>query len=168
VRASSQIRVRLGALLLFVLAAAFPVFADDETFEELLAKAEAPGDRQAELYAKLARRQVEVANEHFNKGEVAQGHTATKEIVNFAGKALDSAKQAKKRLKQTEITLRKTSRRLADVAKTLAFEDRPAVNEAVEEIEGIRNQVLELLFGPIRKPEKDATPGADPRRGGQR
>jgi hypothetical protein len=154
----------LPALLAVLLAAPLPAFADDESFQELLAKAQAPGDRQAELYAKLARRQVEVANEHFNKGEVAQGHAAIKEIVNFAGKALASAKQARKRLKQTEITLRKTSRRLADVGKTLAFEDRPAVNQAVEEIEGIRDQVLELLFGPTKKSGKGdmSVPGPKP------
>jgi hypothetical protein len=154
-------RLLTCALLVAVLGAGSRLFADDETFEELLARAQAPGDRQAELYAKLARRQVEIANEHFNKGEVVQGHTATKEIVNFAGKALQSAKQAKKRLKQTEITLRKTSRRLADVAKTLAFEDRPAVNQAVEQVDEIRDQVLELLFGPTRKPGKSNAP--DPR-----
>lgn len=159
-RAAINFRLTVSALLAMVLAAGFPVVADEESFQELLAKAQAPGDRQAELYAKLARRQVEIANEHFNKGEVAEGHAAVKEIVNFAGKALDSAKQARKRLKQTEITLRKTSRRLADVGKTLAFEDRPAVNQAVEEVDGIRNQILELLFGPGKKSEKGDTPGA--------
>ena len=159
-KATIHSRLTVPALLVMALAAALPVFADDESFQELLAKAQAPGDRQAELYAKLARRQVEIANEHFTKGEVAQGHAAVKEVVNFAGKALESAKQARKRLKQTEITLRKTSRRLTDVSKTLAFEDRPAVNEAVEEVDEIRNQVLELLFGPTRKSEKGETPRA--------
>ena len=153
-------RLTVCALLVSMVAAALPVVADDESFQELLAKAQAPGDRQAELYAKLARRQVEIADDHFNKGEVAQGHAAVKEIVNFAGKALESSKQAKKRLKQTEITLRKTTRRLADVAKTLAFEERPAVNQAVQEIEEIRNQMLELLFGPTKKSEKGDGPAA--------
>lgn len=165
--AAANLRLTVSTLLVMVLAAVFPAFADEETFQELLAKAQAPGDRQAELYAKLARRQVEIADDHFNKGEVAQGQAAVKEIVNFAGKALQSAKQAKKRLKQTEITLRKTSRRLADVAKTLAFEERPAVNQAVQEIEEIRNQMLELLFGPTKKSEKGNRPAADARPEGQ-
>lgn len=162
--ATTIFRLPAAALLAAALMVGFPaqLFADDESMEELLAKAQTAGDRQAELYAKLARRQVEVAEDHFDKGELAQGQAAVKDVVSFARKALDSARQMKKRLKQTDIILRKTSRRLADVAGTLVFEDRPPVNQAVEEIENVRMQVLELIFGPSKKSEPRA-PLADPK-----
>jgi hypothetical protein len=152
------LRALVIASFLAVMSPAFtpPIFGGDNTIEELIAKAKASRDHRAELYAKVARRKVEVASDHFATGEVAQAHAAVQEAVSFAGQALDSAKQVRKRLKQTDITLRKTSRRLTDVAGTLAFEDRPAVNQAAKQIEDIRIQVLELMFGPTRRSQNNS------------
>ena len=136
-----------------------PPLVAAESIDELIAKAQQSREHRAELYAKVAQRKVEVANDYFTKGEVAQAHAAVQDAVSFAGKALDSAKEVRKRLKQTDLTLRKTSRRLTDVAATLAFEDRPAVNQAAQQIEDIRTQILELMFGPTRKSEKSANTG---------
>jgi hypothetical protein len=149
-----QLRVLPPALLVMVWLAASLLVADDESMEELLAKAQSSRDQQAELYAKVARRQVEIANQHFNDGDVDKAQAAVQDVVGFAQKALDSAKQVRKRLKQTDITLRKTSRRLADIAGTLAFEYRPPVNRAVKEIEVIRMQILDIMFGPSKKSDK--------------
>jgi YesN/AraC family two-component response regulator len=123
-----------------------PASADEETIEELLAKAKESRDQQAEIYAKVARRHVEMANDYFLKGEVEKAHSTVDEAVKYAAKALEAAKQTRKRLKQTDITLRKTSRRLSDIAGTLAFADRPAVNEAVKKMEELRMQLLEVMF----------------------
>ena len=128
----------------------------DETIQQLIAKAQSDRDEQAEIYAKVARKQVELANDHFNQGDAAKAHAAVRDAVNYAQKALDAAKQVRKRLKQTDITLRKTSRRLADVARTLTFEERPPVTQAVEEIEDIREQILEIMFGGKKKSQTKA------------
>lgn len=157
-----QLRGLPPALLVMVLLGGSSLLvADDESLEELLAKAQTSRDQQAELYAKVARRQVEIANQHFNNGEVDKAQAAVQDVVGFAQKALDSAKQVRKRLKQTDITLRKTSRRLADIAGTLAFEYRPPVNRAVKEIEVIRMQILDIMFGPAKKSEKRSPAESD-------
>ena len=140
-----------------------PAFADDESIEELLAKARESRDHQAEIYAKVARRQVEVANGLFVDGDPAKAHAAVDEAVKYAGMALESAKQTRKRLKQADITLRKTSRRLSDIAGTLAFVDRPAVNDAVKQIEALRMQLLEVMFELNGKSEKKPS-GEDPKK----
>jgi len=124
---------------------------DEETIQQLIAKAQSEPDQQAELYAKVARKQVEVANDHFNQGDATKAQAAVREAVGYAQKALVSAKARKKRLKETDITLRKASRRLSDVARSLAFEDRPPVTQAVDEIEEIREQILEIMFGGKKK-----------------
>lgn len=140
-----------------------PAFADEESIEELLAKAKESRDRQAEIYAKVARRQVELANGLFVDGEAAKAHAAVDEAVKYAAQALEAAKQTHKRLKQADITLRKTSRRLSDIAGTLAFADRPAVNDAVKQIEELRMQLLEVMFELNGKSEKKPS-GEDPKK----
>ena len=159
--------LRLQLLIALTIVIAFarcvPAFGDDESIEELLAKAKESRDHQAEIYAKVARRQVEVANGLFVNGEPAKAHAAVEEAVKYAAKALESAKQTHKRLKQADITLRKTSRRLSDIAGTLAFVDRPAVNDAVKKIEDLRMQLLEAMFELKGKSEKNPS-GEDPKK----
>jgi len=83
--------------------------------------------------------------------------------VKYAAQALEAAKQTHKRLKQADITLRKTSRRLSDIAGTLAFADRPAVNDAVKQIEELRMKLLEVMFELNGKSEKKPS-GEDPKK----
>ncbi|MCI0352545.1 MAG: hypothetical protein L0Z53_24260 [Acidobacteriales bacterium] len=148
---------RLASLAIAAILASSTLLAgDEETLQELIARAQTPSDQQPELYAKIARRQVEVANEHFNQGDANKAQAAVRDVVAYAQKALDSAKQGRKRLKQTDITLRKTSRRLADVARSLSFEERPPVTQAVEQIEEIRDQILDIMFGGKKKPDPKA------------
>jgi len=138
------ISVALFSLLLSALAAA----RDDEPIEKLIERANSAGDHKAELYAKVARREVEIANEEFVKGEVQQAFAAVKAVSEYSDKALQAAHQYRKKLKETELTLRATSRRLNDVEQTLAFEDRPLVKQVVEHVEDIRTDLLHLMFAP--------------------
>ena len=119
-----------------------------ETLEELKAKAAAAsGGEQAVLYTRVAREEVELANQRFTDGNVDQGHAAVREAVGYAEKARDAARTSRKKLKQTEMAIRKTARRLNDIGKTLALDDRPAVEQAVKELERIQDQLLEAMFG---------------------
>src|SRR5258705_4673003 len=90
-----------------------PAFADEESIEELLAKAKESRDRQAEIYAKVARRQVEVANGFFVDGDAAKAQAAVDEAVKYAAPALEAAEQTHTRLQPADIKLRHTSRRPA-------------------------------------------------------
>ena len=136
--------VALLNLLLGVAAAA----RDDEPVEKLIERANSAGDHKAELFAKVARREVEIANDEFVKGDVQQAYAAVKAVSEYSDKALQAAHQYRKKLKETELTLRATSRRLNDVEQTLAFEDRPLVRQVVEHVEDIRTDLLHLMFAP--------------------
>jgi len=138
------IPVALFSLMLSALAAA----RDDEPIEKLIERANSAGDHKAELYAKVARREVEIANDEFVKGELQQAYAAVKAVGDYSDKALQAAHQYRKKLKETELTLRATSRRLNDVGQTLAFEDRPLVKQVVEHVEDIRTDLLHLMFAP--------------------
>jgi hypothetical protein len=119
-----------------------------ETLAELKAKAAtASGGEQAILCTRVARQEVELANQHFTDGKVEQGHAAVRDAVAYAEKARDAARSSKKKLKQTEMAIGKTARRLSDIGKTLALDDRPAVEQAVKELERIQDQLLDAMFG---------------------
>jgi hypothetical protein len=119
-----------------------------ETLEELKAKAAAAsGGEQASLFTRVAREEVELANGHFTDGKVEEGHAAVRDAVAYAEKARDAARNSKKKLKQTEMAIGKTARRLSDIGKTLAIDDRPAVEQAVKELQQIQDQLLDAMFG---------------------
>jgi predicted MarR family transcription regulator len=79
----------------------------------------------------------------------------------LAQKAGDSSVTSKKRRKQTEIGLRKLEKRIADIAQTLNFEDRPAVQDIVKHIDKVRSDILMSMFDMPKKelgPEKKEKP----------
>lgn len=140
--------IRTALLLAPLAGAALAV----EPLEELKAKAAgSSGGEQAVLCAQVAREEVELANQHFTDGNVHEGHAAVREAVAYAEKAGKAARGSKKKMKQTELSLRRTARRLSDIGKTLAVDDRPAVEQAVKELQHIEDQLLEAMFGEEKK-----------------
>ncbi len=142
--------LRIGMVLLLAPVACAALA--DEPLEQLKAKAaSSSGGEQAVLCAQVARQEVELANQHFTGGNVDQGHAAVREAVAYAEKAGNAARTSKRKLKQTEMSLRRTARRLSDIGKTLAVDDRPAVEQAVKELQHIQDQLLEVMFGGEKK-----------------
>lgn len=137
------------ATLVFALLFAERAFArDDESIEKLIERANSAGDHQAEQFARVARREVDIANDAFTRGDVQRAYEAVKAVSEYSDKALQAARRYRKKLKETEITLRETSRHLNDVEQTLAFEDRPLVKQVIEHVEDIRTDLLHLMFDP--------------------
>ncbi len=124
----------------------------DVPLEELKARAEsATGDQKPLLYAEVVQRQIEDANQFFVAGDVEKARNTIKEVVVYAGKARDAALARPHKMKDTEIHLRKAEHRLNDIRRTLALEDQPDVQEAADQIAGMRKQILEAMFAPKRK-----------------
>ena len=140
-------RKLLAITLLLLLSAAAGWTADEEPIEKLIARAEVHSDDQAAHCADVARREVEIANQYYTSGDVPKAVDAVHLAVTYSEKALEAARRTHKKLKETDLTLRKTSRRLSDVGQTLNFEDKPVVKDAVERIEQTRTQILALMFG---------------------
>ncbi|MBZ5646738.1 MAG: hypothetical protein LAN37_05875 [Acidobacteriia bacterium] len=122
---------------------------EPETLEQLKARTEATtGARKALLYAEVVQREIEIANQLFTGGEAEKAHALVREAVGYAEKARDSVREHPRRIKDTEIALRKAEHRLNDIRRTLALEDQPDVQAAVDQIAAIRKQLLDLLFAP--------------------
>jgi len=121
---------------------------------ELKARADAAtGGTQARLCLEYAHVQLAAADYLFNQGEVEKGQADIREVVDYARKAANAASASGKHLKETEIDLRKLSKRMHDIGESLAFEDRDPVRKAVEEIDQIRSELLVRMWGPQAEPK---------------
>ncbi len=144
-----QFQCAVTVLLLTSLA-----LAGNETAAQLKARADsAHGGEQAKLCLEYARRQLDDANALFTDGQVDKAQAEVREAVDYARKAADAAASSGKQLKETEIKLRKLGERMHDVGESLAFEDRPPVRQAVNEIEQIRSDLMVRMWGPEAEPK---------------
>jgi hypothetical protein len=131
------------------------VASGQKDLETLKVEAEkATGGQQAKLYAEIADRLVDVADEQFNQGNSVQGHATVQEVLQDATKAHDIALRSHDKRKEVEIHLRETQRHLEAVKRTLAAEDRPALEEVEKKLAELRQELLDSMFAPKKKEPK--------------
>jgi hypothetical protein len=137
---------------IFILLAALGAFAKQKSLEELKAEiGKVKGGRQAEAFAQLAERLVEVANQQFAEAKSVEGHETIKEVLECATQAHDIALQTRKKRKEVEIHLREAQRQMANVRRTLAAVDRPALEAVEKKLADYRQDLLESMFAPKKK-----------------
>ena len=120
----------------------------DESLEQMIARAESvpPGERPA-LYIRIARQEAEAADKLYQAGNAEGGNSDLNEAVSYSGKASDAAARTGKKLKDTEIALRKLAERLRDIKHTLPFDDQAPVQQAIDHLEKMRTDLLAVMFG---------------------
>jgi hypothetical protein len=134
---------------ILVLIAAAASFASDknETLEQLKARAEsAEGKHQIELLTEIAEHQSKAADEAYNAGNVEQARAAIDDVADYGVRAAKEATNTGKRMKQTEISLRKIADRLDTISKSVDVDERPPVKEAIKKLEAARNDLLFRMF----------------------
>src|SRR5690242_19549223 len=138
--------------ILFALLLSLPALGKEKTIDQLKAEAEkSHGGHQAELYAELARRLVDVADQQFAAGDVVKGQQTVQEILADASRAHDVAVNERKKMKDVEIHLRETQRRLENVRRTLAADDRPPLEAVEKKLAAFRHDLLNVMFAPRKK-----------------
>ena len=131
------------------------VAAKEESLPELKARFEkARLEDQPELAIKIAQFQLHDADRLYKDGKSDEARAAVTDIVAYSQKASDTASQANKRLKNVEIDVRKIADKLRDIKRTLAFEDQPAVDQAIRNLEDIRTKLLNEMFAKEDKKGK--------------
>jgi polyhydroxyalkanoate synthesis regulator phasin len=126
--------------------------AEQKTVDQLKAEAEhASPDQQGRLYAELADKLVAVADKQFTDGESVKGHATVQEILEYATKAHDLVIESRKKMKETEKSLRACHRNLENMKRTLAAEDRPKVEAVEKQVAKLTEEVLESMFAPPEK-----------------
>jgi polyhydroxyalkanoate synthesis regulator phasin len=125
-----------------------------ESPAELKARADnAHGADEAKLCIEYAHAELEYANDLFTKGDVDAAQAAVSSVMEYVRKGSDAARSSGKRLKQTEIELRKLQKRMKDIGDSLNLDDRPPVLKSADEIEQLRAALLAAMFGPQAVPK---------------
>lgn len=137
--------------ILILLLLALAALADDKTLDQLKAEAERADSNQAKICAEVAERLVAVADKEFTDGESVKGHATVQEILQYAARARDLAIQTRKKMKETEIHLRRCRYALENMRRTLAAEDRPPVEAVEKKLEQFGEDVLEAMFAPKKE-----------------
>jgi succinate dehydrogenase/fumarate reductase-like Fe-S protein len=141
--------------IIMMLSLALTVNAEQKTIDQLKTEAEhAAPDQQGRLYADIADSLVPVADKQFTDGESVKGHATVQEVLQYATKAHDLAIQTRKKMKETEKSLRQCRRRLENMRRTLAAEDRPQVEAVEKQLEKLTEEVLESMFAAPKKEKK--------------
>jgi len=119
-----------------------------ETLQELMARAESAKveDRPA-LCVEIAERQLKSADELYTAGKVDEARAAVQDVVAYSEKAHDAAIQSGKKVKNTEIALRKMAVKLRDMKRSLNFDDQAPVQAAADRLESLRTDLLSHMFG---------------------
>ena len=140
----------LAALLSSVL-----VSATQPPSADLKAKADAAqGSERIGPSLEYAHQELEYANTLYTNGDVEKGEAAVNESLTYAKRAADASASTNKKLKQTEIDLRKLQHRMRDIGQSLNIDDRPPLEKAVQELEQIRADLLAKMFGEKAEPKE--------------
>src|SRR6266851_9496980 len=142
-------RKLVGAILLFLLAAATVSFGkSEETIEQLIARADAARpDQQPDLYMQVAQRELKSATEAYKTEQMEEFRTAVQQIVKYSDSAHSAAFHSGKDLKPTEIKIREIAIRLRDIKLNVEADEQPAVQAAIERLESFRTELLHSMFG---------------------
>ncbi len=144
-------RTRISILALLVVASLAAFASKSESLDQLIARAESarPNDQPA-LYIEIARRKAEAADKLYDAGNAQAGSAALHGVVTFSRKATDAAIATGKKLKNTEISLRKIAEKFRDIKRAVAFDDQAPIQQAVDDLEKMRTDLLSAMFGKKR------------------
>ncbi|HMJ22328.1 MAG TPA: hypothetical protein VK513_10485 [Terriglobales bacterium] len=141
-------RIWVTILVLMALSCLSVLARTEESLEQLIARAESapPGDRPG-LYIQIARQQAESADKLYQAGNSEAGNTALSNVVTYSEKASDAASRSGKKLKDTEIALRKMAEKFRDVKHNVPFDDQAPIQQAIDRLEKMRTDLLSAMFG---------------------
>jgi hypothetical protein len=141
-------RIWVTILVLMALSCLSVLARTEESLEQLIARAESapPGDRPG-LYIQIARQQAESADKLYQAGDSEAGNTALINVVTYSEKASDAASRSGKKLKDTEIALRKMAEKFRDVKHNVPFDDQAPIQQAIDRLEKMRTDLLSAMFG---------------------
>ncbi len=136
--------------LLFIVVALLSIaaWADKrESIDALKARAEkANPKQQVQIYTEIAERQLDALDKAYNGGTVQEAQAALADVVDYGVKAAQVSAQSGKRMKHTEIAMRRMSGRLEAIRKSLDVDDRPPVADAIQKLETARTALLNRMF----------------------
>jgi hypothetical protein len=135
-------------LTVVVILAALSFAGTEQSLDQLIARAQsARVQDQPGLYIDLAQRELKSADQLYIAGKPDEAHAAVSDLVSFADKAQEAAKTSGKKVKNSEIALRKMALKLRDIKRTQSADEQDALQKAADHLEDLRTDLLSNMFG---------------------
>jgi hypothetical protein len=99
-----------------------------------------------QLCLQIAERQLIEADKLYAALESEKAEATLGDVVSFSEMARDYSLQAHKHQKQTEITVRKMARRLAEIKHTVSHDEQAGLQNAINRLEHVRDDLLFSMF----------------------
>jgi hypothetical protein len=132
-----------------------PMAAKEQSVDELKARLSSTsiGDRP-QLCLQIAERQLNDADKLYSALENEKAQSDLTDVVAFSELARDYSIQSHKHQKQTEIAVRKMTRKLNDLKHGVSREEQTAVQNAIDHLQRVRDDLLLAMFPKGKKPGK--------------
>jgi hypothetical protein len=121
--------------------------ANPPTVEELKARVNSASvaDRPP-LCVQIAERQLEATDKLYAAVETEKAQATLADVVAFSEEARDFAIQSHKHQKQIEIAVRRMTRKLNDIKRTVSREEQVPLDNAIDHLQRVRDDLLTAMF----------------------
>lgn len=120
---------------------------DPQTLSQLeLHAQQAPPREQCFLYAQLVHTMTELAARQFRDGEVDHASTTLKKVEHYAQLIHLGLANDTKRLKNAELLIQHTTRRLGEYLHMASTEDRPTLQATLKHLDRVHDELLTQVF----------------------
>jgi hypothetical protein len=121
--------------------------ARDSSIEQLKERVgtAAIGERPS-LCIQICERELDAADHLYQTGDTAQAQTLLGDLTVFAERARDYAIQSRKHEKQSEIAIRKMTRKLMNLKHSVSHEDQQQIQDTIDKLQKIRDDLLAAMF----------------------
>jgi hypothetical protein len=121
--------------------------AREPTLEELKERvANARISERPALCIEISERQLDAADKLYVAGDADKAQTSLADVAAFSELARDYAIRSHRHEKQSEIAIRKMTRKLADLKHAAAREDQKPIQDVMDRLERARDDLLAAMF----------------------
>lgn len=121
--------------------------ARNPTIDELKGRVESTriGERPA-LCLEISQRELAAADQLYASGDNVKAEAALGDVAQYSELARDYAIQSHKHEKQSEIAVRKMTRKLADLKHTVTQDEQKGVQHTIDRLQRVRDDLLAAMF----------------------
>ncbi|MGC2560524.1 MAG: hypothetical protein WA389_16975 [Terriglobales bacterium] len=143
----------VAALLAAFLASSMA--AKEQTLDELKARLSSTSvGGRPQICLQIAERQLDDADKLYSAFDSEKAEVALADVVTFSELARDYSIQSHKHQKQTEIAVRKMTRKLNDLKHVVSRDQEAVVQNAIDRLQRVRDDLLLAMFPKGEKREE--------------
>ena len=98
------------------------------------------------LYAELVSQLTDLAGKQFNSGDSEQASQTLQLVQRYTGKIHADVTDDSKKLRDAELLMRRASFRLKGILSVATYEDRPALEVTLKQLNEVQSELLMQVF----------------------